>query len=105
MNSNPLCKIVVLSPLNCAGYNFDYGTEATNWGLSKSFSNNGTLETIYEAIVKVCEYYCIDYVDLTHKSIVNRKNILECLTDGVHPNAQAHNLLAYELAAKIQFKG
>lgn len=102
MESNPLCKIVVITPLNCAGYNFDYGTEATNWGLSKSFSNNGTLETIFDAIVDVCEYYGIDYVDMTHKSVVNRKNILDCLTDGVHPNAETHTLLAYELAKKIQ---
>lgn len=99
--SNPLCKIVVLTPLNCAGYNFDYGTEATNWGLSKSFSNNGTLEAVYQAIVNVCDYYGVEYVDMTHGSVVNRKNILACLTDGVHPNAETHTLLAYELAKKI----
>ena len=102
MESNPLCKIVVITPLNCAGYDFNYGTESTNWGLSKSFSNNGTLETIFDAIVDVCEYYGIDYVDMTHKSVVNRKNLLDCLTDGVHPNAETHTLMAYELAKKIQ---
>lgn len=103
MASNPLCKIIVLTPLNCAGYDFSYGTEATNWGLSKSFSKNGTLETIFDAIVEVCEYYGIEYVDMTHKSVVNRKNLLSCLIDGVHPSAETHQLLAYELAKKLSF--
>lgn len=101
--SNPYCKIVVITPINCVGYDFNYGTEETNWGLSKTFSNNGTLEDIFLAMVNVCEYYGIEYVDMTHKSVVNRKNILKCLTDGVHPNAETHTLLAHELAKKIKF--
>lgn len=103
MTSNPYCKIIVITPLNCAGYDFNFGTELTNWGLSKSFSKNGTLEDICAAIINVCKYYGIEYVDMTHQSVVNRKNLLSLLIDGVHPSAEAHKLLAYELSKKLNF--
>lgn len=97
---NPLCKIIVITPLNCGAY----GTESDNWGLGYSFSNNGTLEDIFNAQKDVCEYYGIELIDMTHNSVVNRKNIQSVLPDGVHPSLECHEVLAKELAKKIMFK-
>jgi lysophospholipase L1-like esterase len=96
--NNPLCKIVVITPINCA-----FGEETTNWGLGYSFDKNGTLEDIFDAIKKVCEYYGIEMVDMTHSSIVNRKNIKKLLLDDVHPTVDTHTVMARELGAKILF--
>lgn len=101
MASNPHIKIVVITPINSLGYNFNYGTKETNWGLGHSFSNSGTLEDVFEAIVSVCDYYGIEYIDMTHYSCINRLNIETCLIDGVHPSLAAHAMMASELAKKI----
>ena len=104
LTSNPLIKIFVLLPLNCAGYDFNYGSKATNWGLGYRFSNSGTLEEFVQKLIEVCDYYGIQYIDLSHYSVVNRENLLSCLLDGVHPSEDAHTLLAMELSAKITAK-
>lgn len=97
--SNPLCKIYVLSPINCCAY----GTEENNWGISYPFNNNGTLEQIYQAIKTVCEYYGIEFIDMLHCSIVNRKNINTCLLDGVHPTPKTHTYLAKHIGGMIHW--
>ena len=97
--SNPLCKIVVITPINCR----IVGEKANNWGIGYAYSNNGTLEDIFNAIKTVCEYYGIEYIDMTHNSIVNRLNIETCLLDKVHPTAETHTAMAHELSAKIPF--
>ena len=78
-NDNPNIKIIVITPLNC----MINGTFESNWGLGYNYPNNGTLEDIYDAIVKVCKYYGIEYIDMTHNSIVNRLNIQDLLLDKV----------------------
>jgi len=100
MLSNPLCKIVVITPLNCS----EYGDFAGDYGIGYSFPNNGTLEEVTQAIINVCNYYGIEYVDQTHYSCVNRLNIKDCLTDNVHPNAETHELICRELMGKITFE-
>lgn len=99
ITSNPLCKIVVITPINCR----IVGVKETNWGLGYAYSNNGTLEDIFNAIKTVCAYYGVEMVDMTHSSIVNRMNIETCLIDKVHPTADTHTVMAHELAAKIPF--
>lgn len=98
ISDNPLCKIIVITPLNVA-----FGTEATNWGVGYSFSNSGTLERVFEMEKEVCEYYGVEYIDMTHASIVNRKNITTVLPDGVHPSADCHTRIAAEMSRKINF--
>lgn len=103
MASNPSCKIIVILPLNCVGYSYNYGDKSTNYGLGYSFSNSGTLESFVEKMIEVCDYYGIQYIDQTHYSVINRENLLTMLPDGVHPSLRAHTLLANELAKKITF--
>lgn len=99
-SQNPLCKIIVLTPINVCFW----GTFEGNYGLSHSFSKTGTLEEFYNAIVSVCKYYGIEYIDNTHSSIFNRANITSLLLDGVHPTPEAYVVMAKELAKKINFK-
>ena len=97
--SNPLCKIVVITPLNC----WWFGTESTNWAIGASNGAGVTLEQFTQAIKSVCEYYGVECIDMTHNSVVNRKNIQTCMLDQVHPTEAAHTAIAHELAAKIPF--
>lgn len=103
MESNPECKLIVITPFNCAGYLFDYGDKSTNYGLGYEFSNSGTLEEFFTALVEVCNYYAVEYIDMTHRSPINRENLLDALPDGVHPSREFHELIAHELARKIAF--
>lgn len=99
-SQNPLCKIIVLTPINVCFW----GTFEGNYGLSYSFSKTGTLEEFYNAIVSVCKYYGVEYIDNTHSSIFNRVNIKSLLLDGVHPTAEAYVVMGKELAKKINIK-
>lgn len=103
ISSNPHCKIIVILPLNCAGYQFNYGSIETNWGLGYATTNHGTLEAFVQTMIAVCNYYGVQYIDMAHYSCINRYNLLDSLTDGVHPNAETHDLLARELSKKITY--
>lgn len=105
--SNPYCKIYMITPINCISCG---GTEATNWGIDKTNDDANypdlkvySLGDMFEAIKEVCEYYGIEMIDMTHSSIVNRKNIEVCLEDDIHPNVATHAAMARELGAKINY--
>jgi lysophospholipase L1-like esterase len=51
----------------------------------------------------VCEWYGIEYIDMTHNSVVNRQNIEDLLIDKVHPSEACHKAMALELAKKIMY--
>ncbi len=95
---NPFCKIIVITPINVM-----MGTFEGNYGLSYKYSRSGTLQEFFDAVVGVCEYYGIEYVDMTHASVVNRANIASLLPDGVHPNAETYAVMGREIAARIGF--
>jgi lysophospholipase L1-like esterase len=102
LSDNPSCKIYVILPLNCYGYNFDYGTEETNWALGyNDFPNTGTLESFVAQLKSVSAYYGIETIDMTHNSVVNRKSLPYLLIDGVHPSEFAHSAIAREIAYKL----
>jgi lysophospholipase L1-like esterase len=98
--SNPLCKIIVITPINCS----IHGTEDGNWCLSYDYKGNGTLEDFFVAIKTICEYYGVEMIDMTHNSIVNRKNIKSVLPDNLHPSIECHKAIAMELSAKINYE-
>lgn len=99
LTDNPTCKIIVITPINC----MLKGTYESNWGLGYAFTNNGTLEDIFNAIVEVCEWYGIEHIDMTHNSVVNKDNISEMLIDKVHPSKECHKAMAQELAKRIHY--
>ena len=104
MNINPKCKIIVTSPINCRmAPNDTYSTFDVNYGIGTSFGNSGTLADIFNKEKQICEYYGIEFIDMTYSSIINRCNIETLLPDGAHPSKAAHKLLARELIDKINF--
>ncbi len=110
MASNPNCRIVVTTPLNALGYvnsstgNYAY-VDSERYALTYSYKQSGTLEDVFQAIVRVCEMYGIPYIDLTHKSPINMMNIFECLPDGIHPSLGAHKMIAGYMAGALQGTG
>ena len=103
IQSNPLCKIVIITPLNARGYDDELGDESTNYAIGHANTRGYTLEDMYQAMVEVCEYYGIQYIDMTHRSIINRKNMETTLPDGVHPSIDAHLAIGKQLAKEITF--
>jgi lysophospholipase L1-like esterase len=98
LSQNPLCKILVITPINVKR-----GTFEGNYGVSYEFSNTGSLQDVFDALVSVCESYGIEYIDMTHSSVVNRSNISALLLDTVHPTPEAYAAMGKELARKINF--
>ena len=101
--SNPNCKIIVILPFNRKKNGNPPASEETNWALGYELSNTGTLESFVQKMIEVCDYYGIQYIDMTHYSVINRKNIPTVLPDGTHPTIECHAMLARELAKKITF--
>jgi lysophospholipase L1-like esterase len=104
LTDNPLCKIFVITPINCKSY----GTYDTNWGIGYKGGTTGALNSlglqdIFDRLKEVCEYHGIEMIDMTHSSIVNRENIEAVLADNVHPTEECHKAMARELAKKINF--
>lgn len=98
---NPLCKIFVITPINCKAL----GTYGSNWGIN--YAGTGgcgkPLQYVYEMQKAVCEQYGIELIDMTHNSVVNRENLRDVLADGIHPTEACHEQMARELARKIRF--
>lgn len=95
----PTAKIVVLTPMNGWAYGGDF---STNWGIGYAMSYSGTLKDIHDDIVYWCDYYGLQYIDMTfNNSVVNRVNIKDTIIDGSHPSDEAHKLLARTVYPKI----
>jgi lysophospholipase L1-like esterase len=107
IESNPYCKIFVITPLNRRGaYNTTaqlYVDESTNWAYGFEKSQAKSLEHICEQIKKVCYYYGVEVIDMGHESIINRRNLPIMLPDNTHPTAEAHTIMARELCDKINY--
>lgn len=99
--SNPLAKIVVIMPFNARGYSSDrLGDLSSNYAIGHAV-NGKTLQNFYDAMVTVCEYYGIQYIDATHSTIIARYAMNKLLPDGVHPSENAHTIIAREFSQKI----
>lgn len=83
LEQNPYIKIIVITPYNATQWG---GDSSTNWayGDSTTFPTAGTLKSIVDKEIQVCEYYGIDYVDSSKVGIVNRVNAEEWMPDGLH---------------------
>lgn len=98
INKNPYCKIYVLTPLNAKGYSGELGDYNTNYAINHPNSNGKTLDDFVKEMINVCEYYGIQYINLTKNSIVNRKNIETVLPDGVHPTQEIQKINGQQIA-------
>ena len=79
------------------------GSLSTHWGKGYAKSNIGTLNDVKNAIIYWCDYYGVEYINETDYSVINDINITTLLPDSLHPSADAHALIARELAKKINF--
>ena len=96
---NPLCKIVVITPLNIVR-----GNEAGFWAINANLPNTGTLGDFSNKITEICEYYGVTCVDMTHNSIITRLNLKSLLLDNIHPTADAHKAIGHEIAGRLGFR-
>lgn len=104
MSKNPQIKIIVITPLNCRGYSYDFGDDSTCWARGYTgFTNTGTLDEFADTMMAVCDSYGIECIDMTRNSCINKANIVQMLPDGVHPSAECHEMIGIELAKKINF--
>lgn len=101
MTDNPLCRIVVILPMNCSKYGGDFNS---NWALGHALSTAGTLQHVIDVEKQICEYYGIKYIDLSKYGMVNRLNINDVLSDGIHPIESLYKQIAKALAYEIEFK-
>lgn len=101
---NPKAKVIVFSPINSAWeISSNPSTAENNWAIGYDGYSHGqattiTLDDVSNIIKDVCEYYGVEYVDLLHRSVVNRINIKDLLLDNVHPSEVAHKTLGREIA-------
>lgn len=98
MNDNPLCKIIVILPMNNSAFGTG-NTKANNWGYGADV-NGHTLKDIVDLEIEICNYYGIEYVT---QSVVNRENIQAVLSDGTHPIAELYPVMGANLARQIKF--
>ena len=99
--TKPTAKIIVILPFNARGYSGSrLGDLSTNYALGYAV-NSKTLQDFYDAMVEVCEYYGIQYIDGTHSSIISRYAMNKLLPDGVHPSEDTHTMIAREFSNKI----
>lgn len=104
MSKNPNIKIIVITPLNCRGYDYNFGDDSTCWARGYTgFTNTGTLDEFADKMIEVCKSYGIECIDMTRNSVINKANIVQMLPDGVHPSIECHKMLGIELAKKINF--
>ena len=96
---NPKAKLIFITPFNMA----KSGSLSTHWGKGYAKSNIGTLNDVKNAIIYWCDYYGVEYINETDYSVINDINITTLLPDSLHPSADAHALIARELAKKINF--
>ena len=103
-SKNPNIKIIVITPLNCRGYNYNFGSAATCWARGYQHPTGGhTLDEVVSTMKAVCNEYGVECLDMTSSSCINIANIAQLLPDGVHPSIECHALLAREISKKLNF--
>ncbi len=98
----PYAKVIVITPFNCRQGKGQLATEATNYAIGYDYDGH-TLQDMFDLEKEVCEYYGIQYLDMTHTSIINRLNIVSATPDAVHPSLDAHRCIAYQTANSLMY--
>lgn len=100
LTDNPKCKIIVILPQNASAFGGDI---ESNWGLGTNLETSGTLQSVIDAQISVCQYYGIQYIDQTKQGIVNRFNIQSLLPDGLHPAEDGYINMAKYISKQLQY--
>lgn len=104
MSKKPGIKIIVITPFNCRGYQYNFGSAATCWARGYTHPHGGhTLDEVAATMKAVCAEYGVECLDMTTDSCINKGNIVQMLPDGVHPSIECHELLSREIAKKLSF--
>lgn len=98
LTDNPLCRLNIMLPLNCATYGGDFDSD---WGLGTSLPTSGTLQHVIDVIKGVAELYHLPIIDQSNTGIANRFNILEVLPDGCHPALETMKPYGERIAKQI----
>lgn len=102
IDDNPYAKVIVITPFNCRQGKAELATEATNYAIGYDYDGH-TLQDMFDLEKEVCEYYGIQYIDMTHTSIINRVNAVHATPDAVHPSLDAHRCIAYQTANSLMY--
>lgn len=100
MNTNFNNKWFFITPIQ---RNYKYAP-ALNMNSGVETNRNGnTLEEYANAIIQVCEYYCVPYIDLYHNCFDGHSEKVKelYLTDGLHPNQNGHIIMARKISKFI----
>ena len=98
LTDNPLCRLNIMLPMNCATYGGDFESD---WGLNTSLQTSGTLQHVIDVIKAVAEMYHLPVIDQSKTGIANRFNILEVLPDGIHPALETMKVYGERIARQI----
>lgn len=90
MTKCPGARLVVISPLN----NYRHGgTWDTNWSMNYN-RGYGTLSEFLTQMKSVCNFYGVQFVNMTEIGPINRQNISTLLGDGLHPTIDGYFQIA-----------
>ena len=98
MQKRPSCKLVVIGPMNL--YRGINATWNTNWALNYN-AGYGTLQEFIDLEKSICDFYGVEFIDMTKIGPVNRQNIATLLGDGLHPTIAGYALIAKVLRKAI----
>lgn len=91
--SNP--KVIIIAPTNTT----NIGT-APRWRLDATMLRGYTAQDMIDEYKKFCDYYCVPFISYEHCP-ANTFNIVNLLSDSIHPNENGYKLYGQYLANRL----
>jgi lysophospholipase L1-like esterase len=86
----PRARIIFITPIPRE----TSGTISGRFCMTEPNNNGFTLNAVKEAIITACEYYGIEYINMTDTCVLNYSNYTVYQLDGLHPTITGHAKLA-----------
>ena len=96
MTSNPSIILLFALPINRC----DKGTIESKYAYGTANSTGHTLSDYCDAIIEICDYYGIQYID-RRNSAFNSYSIPTLLGDNLHPTISGYKILGQEMSARV----